>query len=1380
MVELEKARECSCCGSRVLYGLWKCPKFISLHVDERRAFVKQGKYCFCCLKTGHLAKECTGKFHCRECGLSHNSLLHTAKRVQDVRKEETKGNTMITNATAVCRSEIDSSEGKDGGECKGSSRPRTRLKVLPVEVVNEQSGHARKVLSFLDGGVDCHLIRRDLYDNLGLIGDPVKSKIGLTDGTSDVEETYVTNLLVRGLGNAAAAGTYELTSVIVKEELADVGTSAPTPEDFERNAHFVDVEIPFLERDKIDLIIGLNARILHEIHDKREAGSDRLCAGRCVLGWFLYGNDATVDHMEESNWTRSASFVTSHIVAPKYESPFSKRDLCPICLGSGRCLDCKGSGSGKLDVDHREPSLNDDRAQSILDKTCTFVHGHYQIGLLWASEDSSVPDNCSMAKIRLGKLGKRLNENPDVWRKYKEKFQDMIDEGHVVEIPDRSLGAVPGRTFYIPHHNVSGGKFRIVMDCAAKYQGISLNSVLLRGPDNFNSLLGVLFRFRTYPVAVVADIKSMFFQVRALRFLFWEDGDPNKEIKVYQSTVQCFGLTCSPCVANYALNRCAVDNQLRFSDEAIQNVKFNFYVDDWLTGAIDVPHAVALNKEVDQLLGCAGFRLMKFSSNEPKVLEGIDNKRLSPHVADIQFQGGDIPDQKSLGMIWRSKEDLLRVQISENDYAMTRRGLLAFESRIFDPLGILEPFKLPAKLILRDLAKMGFDWDDKNLPPDIMVRWDCWVRHLNRLDGVSLPRHHFNLHKAKTVELHGFADASKVGYGIIYYLRIYDGEDIHLSYIVGKSKVLSSICSTIPRAELHAALELVVFSHTIIREHKLKFDRVIFWSDSQTVLGYLKNPNKRLPVFECNRVKKIFEGSSPNQWRWVDTAQNPADAFSRGVSPSRPSAAEKWLNGPSYLLKEEDEWPIPRNKQACFVNVSIVGNTHSVLASEAIDINCDCSPQVLLIANLLLYYSSLPRLLRAVSWWRRVIALLCNRVYRRLGKTELSVPTGPILVSEYDSLLLVVIRIVQKESFPGVLETLEVGNCHDIDAGKYGDKLRKVVTPLRKFCPFLHDNVLRVGGRLQKSEFSFDVKHSIVLPRRHHVTGLIVIDAHVKCGHFAANYVLNELLLTYHIVGGKATVIHYLKKLCMECRNRNARLFVQQLAPLPTGRVTVRHFPFEHCGIDYMCGLKVKQGRNELKRYACIFTCLCTRATHLEVVHDLTTESFVMAYRRFLAVTGSVTKTFYSDNGSNFRGAAVELKRGLERLNRKYIVGELAQIGVQFRFNPPLSSHQGGVFEAIIRLVRKTLTAIMDDRKLRTLTEAGLETLLREVQMILNCRPLTRACSDPNDMRALCPQNILTGAVKDIFPPDVFTASDGLRASYRLSQAYAEEFWKRS
>ena len=132
-------------------------------------------------------------------------------------------------------------------------------------------------------------------------------------------------------------------------------------------------------------------------------------------------------------------------------------------------------------------------------------------------------------------------------------------------------------------------------------------------------------------------------------------------------------------------------------------------------------------------------------------------------------------------------------------------------SSIFDPLGILDPFKLPAKLILRDLSEKGFGWDDKNIPPEIKKRWQHWVRNLNRLEGVALPRCHLDLHKAKIVELHGFSDARKVGYGIAFYLRVHDGDRYRLSYVIGKSKVPPSICTTTPRAELHATLELVEF-----------------------------------------------------------------------------------------------------------------------------------------------------------------------------------------------------------------------------------------------------------------------------------------------------------------------------------------------------------------------------------------------------------------------------------------------------------------------------------------------------------------------------------------------------------------------------------------
>ena len=536
--------KCPCCEETENHDLWKCQKFLGLQVQERRAIVKEGQYCFSCLKLGHQAKVCTSKFRCKECGLPHNTLLHVTKNPSEESKREPR-ETVVGCATAACKSEVTTMQASIKRSGRMLARPRTRLEVLPVRAKNGETSMEKEILAFLDGGADCHLIRKKLFEELGLKGEAVQSRIGLANGSTSVENTFTTDLFVSGLDGVEF---YELLSTIVTETLADISASAPCLEDFDRNPHLVDVKIPIIQRDQVDLIIGLNARILHEIHDRRKAGPNQLCAGKCVLGWFLYGNDCTVgsDVYQE---TRHACFATSTCTGSstrmedELQVSIPKEDLCLVCLGDGSCQDCGGTGSRwkKPDRDLREPSIKDERAQRILDSTCTLVDGHYQVGLLWSSDESRVPDNYVMAKNRLDSLGKRLRASPEVREKYREKVQDMLDQGHAVLVPDPHVGAVPGRTFYIPHHNVaSSEKFRIVMDCAATYQGVSLNSVLLRGPDNLNSLLGVLFRFRLYPVAIVADIKSMFFQVRckpedrsALRFLFWEDGDPDREIKVY-------------------------------------------------------------------------------------------------------------------------------------------------------------------------------------------------------------------------------------------------------------------------------------------------------------------------------------------------------------------------------------------------------------------------------------------------------------------------------------------------------------------------------------------------------------------------------------------------------------------------------------------------------------------------------------------------------------------------------------------------------------------------------------------------------------------------------------------------------------------------------
>ena len=284
---------------------------------------------------------------------------------------------------------------------------------------------------------------------------------------------------------------------------------------------------------------------------------------------------------------------------------------------------------------------------------------------------------------------------------------------------------------------------------------------------------------------------------------------------------------------------------------------------------------------------------------------------------------------------------------------------------------------------------------------------------------------------------------------------------------------------------------------------------------------------------------------------------------------------------------------------------------------------------------------------------------------------------------------------------------------------------------------------------------------------------------HRKSGHNAAAYVTNELRWRFYIVGQERTVKHLIKTYCMGCRNRRATPSSQIMSPLPRARVEGGQRLFTVVGTDFMGPILTKCQRNSLKRYCCIFTCLASRATHLEIAYDLTTGSFLMALRRFLSARGSSTKTIYCDNGTNFIGARSELKRGLERLRRREICNELSPRGIAFRHSPPLASHQGGVWEAILRLVRKAMDALLTDKYYRKLSDEGLWTLLKEIEYMLNCRPLTRVSSDPEDFRALSPMTLLNGCIDPQLPSDVFVNSDGLRASYRASQMQADLFWQR-
>ena len=186
--------------------------------------------------------------------------------------------------------------------------------------------------------------------------------------------------------------------------------------------------------------------------------------------------------------------------------------------------------------------------------------------------------------------------------------------------------------------------------------------------------------------------------------------------------------------------------------------------------------------------------------------------------------------------------------------------------------------------------------------------------------------------------------------------------------------------------------------------------------------------------------------------------------------------------------------------------------------------------------------------------------------------------------------------------------------------------------------------------------------------------------------------------LTKWIVKGAGTVRKVLGA-CLFCKRRNVSFGVQYMADLPLCRVTSGNAPFYFTGIDFFGPIMVKQNRSQVKRYGCVFTCLTMRAVHLEVGFSLETDAFINALRRFINRRGK-PHMFYSDNGTNIVGRYKELRRSLQELNQSVIEEQLKQQQIRWNFNPPYASHMGGIWERVIRSIKRVLSAITTQQPL--------------------------------------------------------------------------------
>ena len=473
---------------------------------------------------------------------------------------------------------------------------------------------------------------------------------------------------------------------------------------------------------------------------------------------------------------------------------------------------------------------------------------------------------------------------------------------------------------------------------------------------------------------------------------------------------------------------------------------------------------------------------------------------------------------------------------------------------------------------------------------------------------------------------------------------------------------------------------------------------------------------------------------------------------------------DRWWKGPEFLRKPEEAWPtkVIKDNHTGYDEMKRCTRptlfTRTENSSESVcmvvtgnEDNFPLKPRD---------YSSFLRLKRVLAW--------INRFVDNGRKQKENRTSGELLSEELKRAKVQIIHHTQVIEFTDEWKALSCG------------KTLPSSSKLLGFQPKLdEDGLIRSDGRLKHAEFlPYDMRYPIILPRRNWVTKLIVKEFHERGNHATGtNQTLAALSTRYWLLAGREEIREWEKE-CLVCRRRKSKPCSQIMAPLPTSRLKPSLRAFVRSAVDFAGPFITVQGRGKRreKRNLCLFTCLATRAVHLEMAYGLDTDSFLNAFYRMASRRG-LPEEMYSDNGTNFKGADAELKSLVRELDENKIYQSIANKGVTWYFNPPLASHFGGVHETMIKSAKKAIKAILGKADIN---DEELTTAMIGAEGLINSRPLTYQSANPADDVPLTPNHFLHGQIGGHFAPTSCDETDfNPRKRWRRIQELVRHFWSR-
>ncbi|XP_029170207.1 uncharacterized protein LOC114939928 [Nylanderia fulva] len=1153
-----------------------------------------------------------------------------------------------------------------------------------------------------------------------------------------------TGLSIFGVGGARPGPTrgkvtLNISSDVTNAKLSVVAyvlprlllTQGPASRTNQRWPHIQGLQLAdptFQDDDPAELLLGAEVCSFIIEAGVRKGGPEMPIAQKTMLGWILSGgSDATATEDHRRTFRCTADYDLADLVRRFWEQEQEPTAVASLTPDEQRCEEL-----------------------FVRSHTRTAA-GRYVVRLPFSSPPTALEETRRPAERLLTAMERRCVQDPrfgDLYRSFMREYEDLrhmtMLNTAVIDRQDKC---------YLPHHGVfkessTTTKLRVVFNGSQRTRaGEALNTHLLTGANLLPTLADVLLRWRQHRYVLVADIEKMYRQILVhpddCRFqtILWRHS-PDDEVQEYQLRTVTYGLGCAPFLAIRTLHQLAEDEEEHFPRGAVA-LRRDCYVDDVVTGATTLEGAIVLQTELRNLCKAGGFPLKKWAANNEEILTGVPQD----HRMQQSQHSWNGESHSTLGLRWHPQDDQFSFVLrppSIKEY--TKRHVLSETARLFDPMGWLAPVVIRAKILIQTTWLQGLDWDAP-LPTADAHRWQQLLGDLHLLDRLRIPRWLGTGRGDSSLQLHGFADASERGYAAAVYLRIAEKEGTSVKLLMAKSKVAPVKQVTLPRLELCAAALLTTLTQHVQTTLDLTDTPTHLWSDSKVTLQWIQGHASRWKTFVANRVSHI-QTLLPNAlWRHVAGQDNPADCASRGVTPSELTNHTLWWTGPTWLLEEETAWPIAEV------------NTQEDDLSERRAVSLLTKSLVVMEPELLLRFSSLHRLLRVTAW--------CRRWLRTAEPTN--TPGRPLTSDELEVALSHWLRGVQALHFPDEVTAISAG--------------RTVATrsPLAKLTPYIDaQGVLRVGGRLKNSLLPQDERHPMIVPATSWLTRLLIDSCHRRTLHGGVQLTLGLLRQRFWVLRGRSAVKQRLHR-CVTCTRWRATTPQPPMGNLPHSRVTPTR-PFLRTGLDYAGPILIRtskgRGHRAYKGYIAVFICFWSKAIHLELVSDYSSEAFIAALRRFVSRRGLCTDIF-SDCGTTFVGADRTLRELFIAASPegRGVARAAAKEGIRWHFNPPAAPHFGGLWEAAVKSAKYHLRRVIGET---TLTFEELNTLLTQIEACLNSRPLQALSDDPDDVSALTPGHFLIGAPLLAIPEPLQEDEPGSsRSRWQHLQQMRDHFWGR-